>query len=118
MLAVASVPVGGYALTSLDKMNADFGATFSQTVLANVVSYEDNVKQVVAKVQLGEADAGIVYSSDVTPSAAESRQARRSRQVQYQRRRCLYTVLKPRRNDLAQKFMDYVLSDAGRAPCC
>ena len=39
-------------------------------MLSNVVSYEDNVKQVVAKVQLGEADAGIVYTSDVTPATA------------------------------------------------
>jgi len=29
---------------------------------------ETNIKQVVAKVELGEADAGIVYSSDVTPA--------------------------------------------------
>ncbi len=71
VLAAPGVPVGGYALTALDKMNQQFGATFSQTVLSNVVSNEDNVKQVVAKVQLDEADAGIVYTSDVTPAAAE-----------------------------------------------
>jgi molybdate transport system substrate-binding protein len=71
VLAAPGVPVGGYALTALDKMNADFGATFSQTVLSNVVSQEDNVKQVVAKIQLGEADAGIVYTSDVTPQVAD-----------------------------------------------
>ena len=71
VLAGPGVPVGAYARAALDKMNAQFGATFSSAVIANVVSYEDNVKQVVAKIQLGEADAGIVYTSDVTPSAAE-----------------------------------------------
>jgi molybdate transport system substrate-binding protein len=71
VLAAPSVPVGGYALTALNKMNQQFGATFSQTVLSNVVSNEDNVRQVVVKVQLDEADAGIVYTSDVTPAAAE-----------------------------------------------
>ncbi|MFN8596680.1 MAG: molybdate ABC transporter substrate-binding protein [Anaerolineae bacterium] len=116
VLAIASVPVGGYALTSLDKMNADFGATFSQTVLANVVSYEDNVKQVVAKVQLGEADAGIVYSSDVTPSAAE-KVVKLDVPDKYNTLATYpIAVLKAApQADLAQKFMDYVLSDAGQA---
>jgi molybdate transport system substrate-binding protein len=64
VLAAQDVPVGGYARQALDKMNAEFGNDFKQRVLSNVVSNEDNVKQVVAKVELGEADAGIVYASD------------------------------------------------------
>jgi molybdate transport system substrate-binding protein len=64
VLAAEEVPVGNYARQAFEKMNASFGASFSERVLANVVSNEDNVKQVVAKVQLGEADAGIVYTSD------------------------------------------------------
>jgi molybdate transport system substrate-binding protein len=63
-LAAADVPVGAYARQTLEKMNATFGGGFEARVLANVVSEEDNVKQVVTKVQLGEADAGIVYTSD------------------------------------------------------
>lgn len=116
VLAAASVPVGGYALTSLNKMNVDFGATFSQTVIANVVSYEDNVKQVVAKVQLGEADAGIVYTSDVTPQVADQL-IKLDIPDQYN---VLATypiaVLKSAPNaDLAAAFMAYVLSDKGQS---
>ncbi len=64
VLAAADVPVGNYARQALQKMSGQFGSDFSTRVLANVVSNEDNVKQVVAKIQLGEADAAIVYVSD------------------------------------------------------
>jgi len=116
VLAAPSVPVGGYALTALDKMNADFGATFSQTVLSNVVSQEDNVKQVVAKIQLGEADAGIVYSSDVTPDAA-TKVTKINIPDKYN---VLATypiaVLKAApQADLAAKLVDYVISADGQA---
>jgi molybdate transport system substrate-binding protein len=68
-----SVPVGQYALDVLTKMSQDatFGAAFKDMVVANVVSREDNVKSVVAKVRLGEADAGVVYTTDITPDAAK-----------------------------------------------
>ena len=71
-VADPSVPVGQYTLDMLGKMSqaATFGATFKDKVAANVVSREDNVKSVVAKVRLGEADAGVVYTTDITPDAA------------------------------------------------
>lgn len=73
VLAVQEVPVGQYSLDFLDRAAAEaaFGANFKADVLKNVVSYEDNVKAVLAKVALGEADAGIVYSSDITGQDAE-----------------------------------------------
>ncbi len=72
VLTQPDVPVGSYARESLLKMQAEgsFGATFSDDVLANLVSEEPNVKAIVTKVQLGEADAGIVYVTDVTADVA------------------------------------------------
>jgi molybdate transport system substrate-binding protein len=71
VLGDTTVPAGQYArqvLANLDN-NPTFGSGFSTQVLANLVSNETNVKQVVAKVQLGEADAGIVYGSDAIATA-------------------------------------------------
>jgi molybdate transport system substrate-binding protein len=67
--AQPSVPIGQYTQQLLDKAVADptYGADFKTRVNANTVSQEDNVRQVVAKVQLGEADAAIVYGTDATP---------------------------------------------------
>lgn len=66
VLADEAVPAGKYARQILDNLSQDatYGADFGTRVLANVVSNEVDVKQAVAKVQLGEADAGIVYVSD------------------------------------------------------
>jgi molybdate transport system substrate-binding protein len=66
VLAQEQVPVGGYARQALDQMSRDpaFGSDFKARVLANLASDETNVRAVLAKVQLGEADAGIVYVTD------------------------------------------------------
>jgi molybdate transport system substrate-binding protein len=68
VLAQEEVPVGGYSRQSICNMGADtatYGDDFVTMVAGNVVSEEDNVRSVLSKVDLGEADAGIVYTSDV-----------------------------------------------------
>jgi molybdate transport system substrate-binding protein len=73
VFAAKEVPVGQYSLDFLDKaaQDAGYGTTFKDGVLANVVSYEENVRAVLSKVALGEADAGIVYTSDMSAGNAE-----------------------------------------------
>lgn len=116
ILAAPSVPVGGYALTALSKMNIEFGATFSATVMSKVVSYEDNVKQVVAKIQLGEGDAGIVYSSDVTPAAAPQLSTIDIPDKYNVLATYPIAVLKAApHSQAATAFVEYVLSDKGQS---
>ena len=74
VIADSTVPAGAYTEQALDKMTADkaMGADFKERVLANVVSRETNVRQVLAKVQLGEADAGFVYATDAKSTEGSS----------------------------------------------
>jgi len=57
-VAGQGVPVGSYTLQILKNMN------LTASVTKNVVSQETDVREVLAKVALGEADAGFVYSTD------------------------------------------------------
>jgi molybdate transport system substrate-binding protein len=66
VLGAEGVPAGDYARESLEL--AGLGAA-----LDNVVSLEDDVKGVLAKVALGEADAGIVYATDVRAAGDDVR---------------------------------------------
>ena len=72
VLAADAAPVGRYSRTVLRNLSRTegFDPDFAARVLRNVVSEEENVKSVVSKVQLGEADAGIVYRSDLSPAVA------------------------------------------------
>jgi molybdate transport system substrate-binding protein len=65
VIGVPEVPIGRYTLQILDRANGVLGADFRARVEDRVVSREFNVRQVLAKVSLGEAEAGFVYRTDV-----------------------------------------------------
>lgn len=68
VLGTRHVPVGYYAHEVLALSEKTLGSDFRGQVLKNLVSEESNVRLVRAKVELGEADAAIVYQSDFVAS--------------------------------------------------
>jgi molybdate transport system substrate-binding protein len=75
VITAEQVPIGHYTRQALAKMSAPgaLGADFQQRVLANVVSQETNVRGLLAKVELGEADAAMVYASDAAAAGEKVR---------------------------------------------
>jgi molybdate transport system substrate-binding protein len=117
VLAAEAVPVGRYSREALQKLAGapGFPREYDRQLLANVVSQEENVKAVVAKVQLGEADAGMVYRSDVNP--AVSRYVRIFEIPDAYNLIASYpiAVLKAARNrEAARQFVELVTSKAGQ----
>jgi molybdate transport system substrate-binding protein len=117
VLAAEAVPAGRYSREALEKLSAapGFPPDYARRVLANVVSQEENVKAVVAKVQLGEADAGLVYRSDVTPSVSRYVRVLEIEDPYNVIASYPIAVLKGAKNATAAKwFVDLVSSAAGQ----
>ena len=118
VLAAPQVPAGQYALEFLDKAAAAPGMPpdYRAAVLANAVSYEENVRSVLNKVTLGEADAGIVYASDVAGDATGrvgtlEIPAALNVAAEYP----VAPVLDAEQPELARRFVELLLSPQGRA---
>jgi len=112
------VPIGAYTRQMLQSMRQDpaYGADFADRVLANIRSEELDVRAVLAKITLGEADGGVVYATDVTPAVAPEVQVLPIPEqfnviVSYP----IALVQGARQPVLGQRFVDLVLSDAGQA---
>ena len=116
VLAADVVPAGKYARQILDNMSKDssFGNDFKTKVLANVVSNENDVKQVLAKIQLGEADAGIVYVSDAI-ATPELETIEIPDNFNVIAKYPIAALAKAPNSDLAAQFIAYVLSPEGQA---
>lgn len=118
VLAAADVPVGQYSRSFLEKatLAQAYGTAYEDAVMANVVSFEETVKSVLTKVVLGEADAGIVYSSDITPNQADQvQQIEIPDELNTIATYPIAVVSDTLQPDLARAFMDYVLSADGQA---
>ncbi|NTW03224.1 MAG: molybdate ABC transporter substrate-binding protein [Oscillochloris sp.] len=116
VLADKSVPVGQYALDFLAKASAlpEYTEAYSATVLANVVSYEDNVRTVLTKVSLGEGDAGIVYTTDAALDADKLQQIIIPDELNSLAKYPIAALSDSASPELAQAFVDYVLSGEGQ----
>lgn len=112
-----SVPVGNYTQQVLDNFSKlpDYGADFKANVNKNVVSKEDNVKAIVQKVQLGEADAGVVYTTDAQAAADKLAMIEIPDAQNVIATYPIAVVKGAKQAALGQKFIDYVLSPAGQA---
>jgi molybdate transport system substrate-binding protein len=109
VLAAQGVPAGDYARAIL------VNAGIAQAALANVVSNEEDVKAVVTKVLTGEADAGLVYLTDVTPAMADQvTLITIPDDVNVIATYSIAVVSGAEEAELAQRFVDYVLGEGRR----
>jgi molybdate transport system substrate-binding protein len=115
VVGAPEVPIGAYTLQILDKAGGKLGADFRKRVEAKIVSRELNVRQVLAKVALGEADAGVVYRSDVLGAADRVHVVEIPRELNVIAAYPIAAVAAARQPELARRFIELVRSPAGVA---
>ncbi len=117
VVAAKTVPVGQYALSFLDAASADpsLGASYKTNVLKNVVSYETDVKSVLSKIALGEADAGIVYTTDAATETGKVGTVKIPDALNTIAIYPIGVVKTSRQAATAQAFVDYGNSSEGQA---
>lgn len=107
VIGAEGVPVGDYTREVLTKA----GKTPS---LDRVVSEEEDVKGVLSKVALGEADAGFVYATDATAASDDVRTIELPDEIQVPIRYPVAVIAETKRAERAREFVDLLLSDMGR----
>lgn len=113
VLGTEASPIGQYSRQYLRRADRRFGKDFYKRVLAQVASLETNVRQILTRVELGAADAGMVYETD----------ALRSNKIKIipipiptnvVARYSLATVTRTKSPKWAQRWQRFVLSDMGQ----
>ncbi len=108
-IANSAVPVGGYTLSILKNMN------LTAQILANVVSQETDVRTVLTKVSLGQADAGFVYSTDAQTVPGQVTVINVPAWAQPKVTYAMAVVARSPNQSAAQAFVKEILSKVGQA---
>lgn len=107
VIAAAAVPVGSYTLQVLKRLGLS-------SVLVNVVSRESDVRSVLSKVALGEADAGFVYSTDARTVPGKVTVLRVPARAQPEATYAMAVVSASSNKAAARRYINEVLSKAGQ----
>lgn len=109
-----STPCGSYFDTVISK--SKLSDAQKKAINANIKSREMNVKQVIAKIQSGNGDFGIVYTSDVTDAVKDSIEEVKLPEFDAANPQYFIAAMKSSaRSKAAKKFVQLVESDKGRA---
>jgi molybdate transport system substrate-binding protein len=108
LVGTESVPIGAYTRRVLHNLSLT-------AALANVASEESDVRSILGKIALGEADAGFVYATDASSVAGRVRVLPLPARGQPQVRYGIAVLRSTRDRPAAVAFVRRVLSDAGQA---
>jgi molybdate transport system substrate-binding protein len=112
VIGTPNVPVGVYAREALRRAGSGGGGAFEEEVLDRVVSEESNVRLVRAKVELGEADAAIVYRTDAVHGRVQTVQLPPG--VNVRARYLIGTVQSAGNAAAAERWAEFAASPQGR----
>lgn len=112
VIGTANVPVGAYAREAIRRADTDGFPGFEEAVMGRVVSEESNVRLVRAKVELGEADAAIVYRTDAVPGRVATVQV--PPRVNVRARYLIGVVAGAGNPAAAERWVGFVSSQEGR----
>ena len=107
VVGAEGVPVGDYTREVVEKAG-------KKEILDRVVSEEEDVKGVLSKVALGEADAGFVYATDAAAAGGDVQSIELPDEIQVPIRYPVAIVAATKREERAREFVDLLLSDRGR----
>lgn len=109
-----SVPCGSYFETVIGKSKLTDAQ--KKAVNDNIKSKEMNVKDVVAKIQSGNGDFGIVYTTDLTTAIQDTMEEISLPEFRAAEPKYPISVVKSsKKQEAAKKFLNFVQSDAGKA---
>lgn len=114
ILGSSQVPVGRYTEELFKRMAQEVGPQRIAALQERVLSREPSVRMVRTKIEMGQADAAVVYASDVRPGVAVREVALPPSvdvNVEYQ----IARLRSAKRPELAQRFVAYARSGAGQA---